>query len=58
MIAEVPKTFGTSLRSFGNLIPKPLSVTVLFGKKIIMISSLLSQLNETVTCAAAYCRIA
>jgi len=46
MIAEVPKAFGTSLRSFGNLIPKPLSVAVLFGKKIIMISFPLSQLKR------------
>jgi hypothetical protein len=46
MTAEVPKAFGISLRSFGNLIPKPLSVAVLFGKKIIMISFPLSQLKR------------
>jgi len=46
MIAKVPKAFGISLRLCGNLIPKPLSVAVLFGKKIIMISSPLSQLKE------------
>jgi hypothetical protein len=54
MVDEVPKAFGISLRSFGNLIPKPFSVAVIFGKKIIMISFPLSQLKEAFTNAALY----